>query len=188
MKDSSSAPKRSNAQKEVDRIFIAGLLVKCVTIREITRRLNERNVSAGYTLSHVQVFQDSKIIFEEWRKEKIDLVDTKMELELAKLDKIENECWEAFERSKEGRRKTLITGGEMVGNQMSGGQIKEREIETTFGDTKFLDIIQKSMDKRAALLGLNAPTRISTEITSGIGSMTKDELERELETWKKKKS
>jgi hypothetical protein len=187
MKDESKINKRGPGQMESDKLFIAGLLVKSVTIREITRRLNEHNTERGYSLSHVQVYKDIKSIYQEWKEAKNDLIDTKMDLELAKLDKMEDECWDAWERSKEGKRKTVIEGGQMIGSQLSGGTIKEREIETTFGDTKFLDIIQRCMEKRAALLGLNAPTKILAGVVNGIGSMTREDIEREItETWKTK--
>lgn len=181
------ATKRTKAQKESDRNFVAGLLVKCIPIREITRELNAKNESEGrgYTLSFQQVHYDIKLIFEEWKEQKAAFLETKIELELAKLDKIESECWEAWERSKEGKQKTVIEGGLLQGGAMSGGELRLREIETTFGDTKFLDIIQKCMDRRAALLGLNAPTKIMTASVGVGGDITKEEIEREIEEkWK----
>ena len=184
-KRQSSAPKRSEQQKQSDRAFIAGEIVKCTQIREIARKLNEKNQveGRGYTLHHTQIFWDLKVIYKEWREQRSEFIEEKMELELAKLDKIETECWEAWERSKEGRRKTVIDGGELNQAGMSGGRLREREVETTFGDTRFLDIIQKCMERRAALLGLNAPTR---SFSIGINStLTKEEIEAEIEQkWK----
>lgn len=180
-----TAPKRSEQQKESDRAFIAGEIVKCTQIREIARKLNERNIAEnrGYTLHHTQIFWDLKIIYKEWKEQRSEFIEEKIELELAKLDKIEMECWEAWERSKEGRRKTVIDGGEINQPGMPGGKLREREVETTFGDTRFLDIIQKCMERRASLLGLNAPTR---SLTIGINSnLTKEEIEAEIASkWK----
>jgi len=186
MDNSLKKNKRSDYQKESDRVFIANLLVKCFVIREIARQLNEKNKieGRGYTLSFQQVHSDIKLIYAEWKEQKMEFIDSKMEHETAKLDKIESECWEAWERSKEGKRKTVIEGGEIVAGQMSGGSLKEREIETTFGDTKFLDIIQKCMDRRAALLGLNAPMKILAGLENSISGMTREEIEKEIAEWK----
>lgn len=184
-KEDSTGPKRTELQRDSDMAFVAERWVMSVPIRRIAQELNARNIDRGYSLSHVQVYNDIKEIYERWKMDRIEFVDAKIDLELAKLDKIEAECWEAWERSKEGSRKTIIEGGEIINGSMSGGKLKSREVETTFGDTKFLDIIQKCIDRRAALLGLNAPAKkISAEL-SGLSEMSKEEIEKEIEEkWK----
>jgi hypothetical protein len=163
------------------------MMVKCASLRDICDQLNQKNEQEGrgYTLSYQQIHYDTKLVYQEWRERRARFVDIRMEMELAKLDKIEAECWAAWERSKEGRRKTIIEGGSMAGNQMTGGSIKERRIENTWGDVRFLEVIQKSMEKRAALLGLNAPVKILAGIVNGISEMSEDEIDREIKEWKK---
>lgn len=182
------APKRTEFQKEADRAFIASLMVKCFPVREIAKRLNEKNEKEdrGYTLSAMQVYHDTRIIFDEWKDQKEQFIDAKVELELAKLDKIENECWEAWESSKRGEKKTTIEGGELTEGKVSGGKIKEREHKTTSGEPKYLEIIQGCMEKRAMLLGLYAPTKsINANFNMNMGqghTMTRDQIMEEINT------
>ncbi len=77
--------------------------------------------------------------------------------ELARVDHLEREYWEAWERSVgEHRTKTLKT-------------------EEINGDPRYLSGIQWCINKRCELLGLDAPSK--TDITSGGKSINVEIIE-----------
>lgn len=155
---------RTPLQLERDRIFIAELYVKGYTFRDIAYRLNEdlRIREIGYTVTFQQVWNDVKRILIEWKRERKETIDQWMQLELRKLDKMEVELWEQWEQSKSGKRKTKIKGGEVTGGQVTGGRLDSRTTESTLGNPKFLELLLTLSDRRAKLLGYDAPIRIQT--------------------------
>lgn len=158
---------RSKEQRERDRAFISSLFVKNYGLAEMARMLQEFVQDEGddYRLSPQQIWYDCKAIMVEWKRTRLKMVDDYVELELKKLDKIENELWTAWERSKGGKRKTKIEGGTASGGTVSGGTLKERQLEDTNGDPRYLDQIMHVMDRRAKLLGYNAPVKIEVSRT-----------------------
>lgn len=156
--------KRTTAQIEVDRMFIADLYTRGYTFREIASRLNE-NLKARdmeYTITFQQVWMDIKHLLIEWKKDHKETIDQHIVKELRKLDKMEVELWEQWEQSKAGKRKTTIKGGEVANGQVTGGRLDNRVTESTLGNPKFLELLLTLSDRRAKLLGYDAPIRIQT--------------------------
>jgi len=155
--------KRTDQDREDDANYIAELFVKNLSVREITRQLNERNAKAGkgYAISFQQVHQDIKKILAEWKEERTEFVDDRINIELQKLDRIEKECWDGWELSKSGKMKTKIDGGaKLPDGSITGGTVLERILETGYGDVRFLDRIQSCIERRVELLGVAAPKKI----------------------------
>ena len=120
--------KRTSVQREADIHFCIQLYLKGYTIRDIHERLM-RNLSErgmDYEISCQQVFNDIKAEMIEWKKENMMLVNEYIELEVRKLDKMEIELWEAWERSKSGKRKSEITGGVIDNGNITGGSLSKR--------------------------------------------------------------
>lgn len=158
-----AAKKRTISQTQQDAILITDLFVKNTPLREITIKVNERSREQGfgYEISLEQVFYDVKKILAEWKKDRHEMIDNMVEIELAKLDKIETECWVAFEGSKNGKLKTRIEGGIVLPDgSISKGNVIDRTIETSVGDVRFLDRIQACIEKRIEILGLSKPKKI----------------------------
>lgn len=155
--------KRTVEQREADKRFCANLFVKGHTYRDIADRLNEANHENGltYTITYKTVYQDINSVLAEWKKERFTDIDNYMQLELKKLDKIEVELWAAWEASKGSKRKTKIKGGSIDDHIATGGQLAERSLETTNGDPRFLDLLLKVQERRAKLLGYNAPVNVN---------------------------
>lgn len=155
--------KRTSVQREADTHFCIQLYLKGYTIREIHERLmrdlSERGMD--YEISCQQVFNDIKAEMIEWKKDNMMLVTEYIELEVRKLDKMEIELWEAWERSKSGKRKSEIKGGDISNGNVSGGTLSKRSIESGDGDPRYLDMILKLYDRKAKLLGYNAPLNIN---------------------------
>lgn len=157
-----SGGKRTAEQREADKRFSAQLFVKGYTYRQIAEKLNEHNSENGlnYTLTYKSIFMDIQQVLIDWKKERFKNIDDYMQLELKKLDKIEVELWEAWERSKGSKRRTKIKGGSISSGAASGGELAERTLETTDGDPRYLDLLLKVQERRAKLLGYNAPVKV----------------------------
>lgn len=155
--------KRTVEQREADKAFCAELFVKGYTYRQIADRLNEANRDNGleYTVTYKTVFNDINAILADWKKQQFTDINKYMQLELKKLDKIEVELWAAWENSKGSKRKTKIKGGSINDSIASGGELAERSLETTNGDPRYLDLLLKVQERRAKLLGYNAPVKVN---------------------------
>lgn len=154
--------KRTVEQREADKRFCAELFVKGYTYRQMADKLNEYNHENGleYTLTYKSVFMDIQQVLAEWKKERFKDIDNYMQLELKKLDKIEVELWQSWENSKGGKRKTKIKNGTINNGIATGGELAERTLETTDGDPRYLDLLLKVQERRAKLLGYNAPVKV----------------------------
>lgn len=154
--------KRTVEQREADKRFCAELFVKGYAYRVIADRLNEFNHDNGleYSVTYKTVYMDIQQVLIDWKKERFKDIDNYMQLELKKLDKIEVELWQAWENSKGSKRKTKIKGGEINNQIASGGELAERTLETTDGDPRYLDLLLKVQERRAKLLGYNAPVKV----------------------------
>lgn len=157
-----AAPKRTKAQSARDAVVIADMFVQGYTMRQMAEKINEatRKQGLSHTITFQQVFYDVKKILRAWKDERNDMIDHLVEVEMAKLDKIEHECWLAWEASKSGRLRTHVQGGVIVAGAMQGGQVVDRIIESSVGDVRFLDRIQACVERRIELLGLAKPKKI----------------------------
>lgn len=157
-----SGGKRTVEQREADKRFCAELFVKGYTYRQMADKLNEYNHENGleYTLTYKSVFMDIQQVLAEWKKERFKDIDNYMQLELKKLDKIEVELWQAWENSKGSKQKTKIKNGTINNGIATGGELAERTLETTDGDPRYLDLLLKVQERRAKLLGYNAPVKV----------------------------
>lgn len=155
--------KRTKLQREIDTNFCIDLYIKGYAIRDIHTKLvaNLEERQMEYRVSFQQVYNDIKAAMIDWKKENIKLVDDYVYLELKKLDKIEVELWDSWERSKTGKRKTEIVGGTLIDGNISGGQLNKRQLETANGDPRYLDLLLKVQERRAKLLGYNAPLKVN---------------------------
>ena len=86
-----------------------------------------------------------------WRESLIRNFDDARAQELAKIDRVEVEYWEAWERSQKPGETTHT-------EQDSSGKTKAslRKVGQV-GDSRFLDGVMKCIERRCALLGIDAP-------------------------------
>ena len=148
--------KRTEAQRVSDIAYCAVLFRQGLNYRQMADRLNERNAAQGldYTVNHAQVHQDLRKHQDEWFKDIAENISLYYTQELAKLDHMEREAMDAWERSKAAREKTKIAGGVMVkgSDKIEGGTIKERESATTDGDPRYLKLALDVIQQRDKLL------------------------------------
>jgi len=103
---------------------------------------------------------DIKKINEAWRESTIRDFDDLRELELAKLNKVEREAWDGFERSKQPHQSATTDG-------QAGTQKARRTVRHQNGDPKYLSVILECNKARRELLGLDAPIKVAPTTPEG---------------------
>ena len=88
--------------------------------------------------------------------------------ELAKVDNLEREYWDAWARSQEEAETRTVT------KDSKGGSTVDR-YEGQVGDSRFLSGVQWCINKRCEILGLNAASR---NINFDVTDLSDDQLER----------
>lgn len=138
--------------------IIAKLYKHGYSYREIREEVMQRLDLDAYSLQTVK--KDIDVLLEQWRTERSIDIEANIGAELARIDEIIREAWEAWEKSKED--------GEITRNKQKGvpnaetGEITTAYIEKVVneqrncGDPRYLDIIDKQLKERRKLLGLYA--------------------------------
>ena len=144
-----AAPKRSKIQIDRDRQEIARLYLQGVIQADIADRLGMTRQMVGY---------DLKAIREAWLKSSLSNFNERIAVELAKIDNVEVEYWQAWQRStqvKESSTAKIITDNE--GKERNEAGTKQEQMT---GDEKFLAGVRWCIDRRLKLFGLDAPIKI----------------------------
>jgi hypothetical protein len=129
---------------------------------EVMSRLNLRS----YSLETVKKDIDS--LLEEWRATRIEDLDLALQLELERIDTLIKEAWEAWEKSKENYKKVKGTqegvpgtpDGEDYGQQaviITTKMKQTSEDVMSYGDPRYLEVINRLLIERRKLLGLYKP-------------------------------
>jgi hypothetical protein len=125
-------------------------------------------IAARVGVSQQQVSFDLKAMRLQWLAATLRDFDAAKAEELARIDAIEVEAWQAWARSKEPREVTTtegIEGGAGAGQRISRKAIVRREEQC--GDPRFLERIQKCIEQRCTILGLNPPQKVAPTTPDG---------------------
>lgn len=144
--------RRTSEQRENDLVFCTDLFLRGYSYRQIADLLNQRNAKMGLNYAIVppmRVYKDLKQLLINWKREHEENIDLYITKELSKLDKIEAELWDAWERSK----KRIVSKIRQSG-------LKTERSETFAGNPRYLDLVLSVQQRRAKLLGLDAPVRV----------------------------
>lgn len=150
------------------------------TARRYLRGEGQAEIARTLGVTQQTVSNDLKELQRRWREAALaDIGDWKAE-QLARIDALEREYWEAWERSKQPVRvqTTRLVTGE-AGSRSEGGMREEEVV----GDPRFLSGVQWCISERIRVLGLAAPVR--QDLTSGgkpFERMSDDELIRFITT------
>lgn len=146
--------------------IVAKLYKHGYSYREIQAEVKARLALDTYALSTVKADVDT--LLAQWREErKIDL-EANLNAELARIDEIIKEAWEAWEKSKEDYEKNST---KQRGVPQDSGEILTAYIEKAIneqrscGDPRYLDIIDKQLRERRKLLGLYAAEKKEVAMT-----------------------
>lgn len=144
--------RRTPEQRENDLVFCTDLFLRGYSYRQISDLLNQRNAKLGLDYAIVppmRVYKDLKQLLINWKREHEENIDLYITKELSKLDKIEAELWDAWERSK----KRIVSKIRQSG-------LKTERSETFAGNPRYLDLVLSVQQRRAKLLGLDAPVKV----------------------------
>lgn len=167
--------KRTIAERERDLAAVAGYYLDGMTHQEIANKLNSER---DYTLSRRMVSKDVGIIWDRWRESYIMDANELRVRELVKLDKLEATYWDAWERSvqdivtvKQDKTSDKVAHGLNAKGETSESDQELRpsyertktttEKKQTTGDVKFLEGIERVIEKRCKILGLFAPKNVN---------------------------
>lgn len=161
--------KRTEEQRDYDIAFCSNLFLRGYTYREIVAALNadlaKRNT--GYTISLAMVYYDLQQCLIEWKRGRLDNIDEYVTQELRKLDAMEVQAWEAWEASKTGKQRTKekTNRGRPIKTDATDTDPEyygydETTVETSAGNPRFLDLLLNIQQRRAKMLGFDAPVKI----------------------------
>jgi len=149
-----AAPKRTKFEREKDLLEISHLYLQGITQAEIGQRLD---------VTQQQICYDLKILRKRWLQSSIVNINEVKAKELARVDHLEREYWEAWERSiGKHQTKTVKARGTKESADLAEQTLKTEDIN---GDPRYLSGVQWCINKRCEVLGLDAPSK--TDITSG---------------------
>lgn len=142
-------------RRQVGRLALAGK-----TQMEISDELN---------ISQSTISRDLKFLESEWIKYAVVDIDTARAIEVAKVDALEIEYWEGWKRSLQTRtEKTVKADLQKQGDKK--GTVYEQTITQidSYGDVRFLQGIERCIDKRRAILGLDVTKDITVNWKSEV--------------------
>lgn len=158
--------KRTTNQAERDRREIARLYLQGMYQADIADKLG---------LSQPTVSRDIQVLIAEWKVERVYDINEAKARELAKVDNLELEYWEAWHRSQQNAEKEIKKQKAVPGKKSKDGviapAIQGQEVqkisEGQTGDPRFLSGIQWCIERRCLILGVDAPKK--TELTGKDG-------------------
>jgi hypothetical protein len=103
----------------------------------------------GVSVGTIQ--RDLSAIRKKWLESRSLDYDLAQEVELRKIDYLEREAWEAWDRSQLPTQTSKISGS---GEELKETRRGEKTSRSQFGASKFLEIIARCIDRRCAILGI----------------------------------
>jgi len=159
-KNNGNSP-RTSAQRERDIELETELYLRGYTYLQISATLAERDPPDNYSISAASIGRDLAQVRKKWQEQSLHHMTEQKNKELAKLDLIEREAWEAWERScnpswakQENKRVNKNTGAMDTTSRID---ITRSEV----GDPRFLQIMQKCSEQRCRLLGLEKTINVN---------------------------
>ena len=144
-----AAPKRTSVQIEHDRAEIARMYLRGVMQSVIAEQLNMTQQMVSYDLQRIQ---------EAWQQSALVDINEAKSRELARIDELERTYWAEWEASKEERSRTITKAVEGVGGKGTRKEATAHK-ETHLGDPAYLRGVQWCIERRCAIVGIDAPKR-----------------------------
>jgi len=149
-------PRRHPVQRERDLADIAH--------RYLMLHEPQAVIAAALDVSQMTISRDIKVLISRWQESALMDVDEAKAHELARINRLELEYWEAWEVSKRDKESTLA---EKIDDKTVTRTKAQQRKEGQVGNPSFLGGVQWCIDRRCKLLGLDAPTKIAPTDPSG---------------------
>lgn len=133
-------------------------------LAELTNEgLSLKECAETLKVSQGLISRDRAILRQRWQEENQDHIEQERFHILEKLNRIEEEAWDAWDRSIGQATKTTKRVRQVNGEARQ--EISE-SIETMNGDPRYLAIINDTYRRRSAILGLDAPKEMTVDATT----------------------
>ena len=163
--------KRRAAMVDERRARVASLKVRGFSIRQIEAELVKAGVvnpDTGKPWGTSTIGEDVAFLDASWRAKAASDTSEWGARELAGLDEAEREAWAAWHRGIGKKQQTFSERKDGAGKQEGGSKASVRTDDIN-GDPRYLSVILECQQRRAQLLGLDAPTRSEVKIeTPGV--------------------
>lgn len=161
---------RKPHEVERDRNYVTEYYLKGYSTRAIAKQIIQRVANeypdALYTITHKTVSFDIKHLLKQWFEDRIHDINNQKLIELTKIDRLEQTYWEAWEKSVDNHKKMIKKAKGATGSAKPDYQeVTEMEIRE-FGEPRYLQGIERCIDKRCKLLGLDAPIKMEQQDNS----------------------
>lgn len=113
------------------------------------------------------IWLDLNAIMAEWKKDRIVNFERYRHIELEKLNRLESEAFEAWEKSKLNAvslKENVVEAGDGETGLVTAS---ERTTKGQVGDPQFLEVMRKLSADRRKILGLDAPMKIAPTTPDG---------------------
>ena len=171
---------KRQAMVDARRAKVASYKVRGFSIRETVEALAKDrlvNPETNKPWSIQAVHSDLAVLTEQWKVSAARDITEAKAAELAKLDELEREAWAAWYRSI-GRvqTRTTKTGRVTKDGDLVGQPEVTLKTEVIVGDPRFMAVILDCQQRRAKMLGLDAPEQL--EVAEGFGELLRKARER----------
>jgi len=125
-------------------------------------------IAAALNVDQKTISNDLKVLIGRWQKSALMDVDAAKSEELARINRLELEYWNAWEASKRDKEST-------VAEKVTGADTRTKAVkraEGQVGNPSFLAGIERCIERRCKLLGLDAPAK--TALTDPTGTKEYD--------------
>lgn len=139
--------RRNKAEVIRDRRRIADLYLQGVTQADIAEQL---------TISQSTVSRDIATLHDEWRESALVDINTAKAQELAKIDRLEREYWEAWLESCEDKESSVAEKTMLAKGERSKTQLRK---EGQSGNPAFLKGVEWCISERCKIVGVYAATK-----------------------------
>jgi hypothetical protein len=164
----SNASKKHSAVVDARRSAVASLLARHLSVREIVAALEKdghANPSTKKPWAKTVVDDDRQYLTAAWRAEAEKDTAEWIAHDLAELDEAGRESWSAWRRGI-GKRRVTFSEQREGGGDGKGGSKASVRTEDLNGDPRHIANVIVCQERRAKLLGLDAPTRIDAKLTT----------------------
>jgi len=120
-------------------------------------------IAAVLNVSQQSISNDLKVLIKRWQESALMDVDEHRSTELARINRLELEYWNAWEASKADKESTLAE--KTTGTDTRTKAVKRSEGQV--GNPSFLAGVERCIERRCKLLGLDAP--VKQELTGADG-------------------
>jgi hypothetical protein len=162
--------KRKPWEVERDRQIVTEYYLKGYPTRKIAAKITElvgtQEDGEVYKLSYKTVSLDVSFLLKQWYAERIHDITNQKLIELTKIDLLEQTYWDAWEKSAQNHKKVINKARGTIGSKTPDHQeITETEM-IEYGEPRYLQGIERCIDKRCKLLGLDAPIKMEQQDNS----------------------